>query len=83
MLPLKFRQRHTEVMMHLMSMKDHENTEAKLIQTVQQRAVAFQKAFDRCRERRRGTVQECLDPAARTYRDALDAFSELILTGTN
>jgi hypothetical protein len=63
-------------------MKEQEKTEAVLIRTVQQRAVAFEKAFDRCRELSGGTMQECLEPAARTYRDALDAFSELILTGT-
>jgi hypothetical protein len=60
-------------------MKKSENIEAELLLEVQQKAAAFEDAHNRCAERRRGTLQECLEPVARDYRDALHAFSDLIL----
>jgi hypothetical protein len=62
-------------------MKNSENVEAELLLEVQQKAAAFEDAYDRCRERRRGTLQECLEGVAHAYRDALHAFSDLILDG--
>ena len=60
-------------------MKKSENIEAELLLEVQQKAAAFEYAHNRCTERRTGTLQECLEPVARDYRDALHAFSDLIL----
>ena len=62
-------------------MKHYENTEAELLREVQQKAAAFEDANSRCRERGTGALQQCLEPDARTYRDALNAFSELIFNG--
>ena len=61
-------------------MKRRENTEAELLREVQQKAAAFKDANSRA-ERRGGTLQECLERVARNYRDALHAFSDLILNG--
>jgi hypothetical protein len=60
-------------------MKKSENIEDELLLEVQQKAAAFEEALNRCTERRRGTLQECLEPVARDYRGALHAFSDLIL----
>ena len=60
-------------------MKDDENIRAELLREVQQKAAAFEDAYNYCTERREGTLQECLQPVARNYRDALNAFSDLIL----
>jgi hypothetical protein len=62
-------------------MKKSENIEAELLFEVQQKEAAFEDAYNRCKERRKGTLQECLEPVARDYRDALHAFSDLILDG--
>jgi hypothetical protein len=62
-------------------MKNGENIEAELLLEVQQKEAAFEDANNRCRKRRRGTLQECLERVARDYRDALHAFSDLILDG--
>ena len=62
-------------------MKDHKNIEAELLLEVQQKGVAFEDAHNRCRERPIGTLEQCLEPVARDYRDALNAFSEFILEG--
>jgi hypothetical protein len=62
-------------------MKNGENIEAELLLEVQQKGAAFEDAYNRCKERRRGTLQECLEPVARDYRDALHSFSDLILDG--
>ena len=62
-------------------MKDHKNVEAELLLEVQQRGVAFEDAHNRCRERPIGTLEQCLEPVARDYRDALRAFSDFILAG--
>ena len=62
-------------------MKDGEEIETELLLEVEQKEAAFEDAYNRCKERRRGTLQECLEPVARGYRDALHKFSNLILDG--
>jgi hypothetical protein len=62
-------------------MKKSENTEAELLLEVQQKEAAFEDAYHRCRKRHMGTLQECLEAVARSYQDALRAFSDLILDG--
>jgi len=61
----------------------HKNVEADLLLAVQQKGAAFEDAHNRCRERPMSMLQECLEPVARDYRDALNAFSEFILEGRN
>ena len=68
-------------MLNQKGMKDHKNIEAELLLEVQQKGVAFEDAHNRCRERPIGTLKQCLEPVARDYRDALNAFSEFILEG--
>ena len=55
--------------------------EAELLREVQHKAAAFEDAYNRCRKRRMGMLQECLEGAMRSYQDALRAFSDLILDG--
>ena len=62
-------------------MKDRENLEAELLLAVEQESAAFRDASYRCRERRKGTLQQCLEQVAHKYRAALHAFSDLILNG--
>src|SRR5262249_696850 len=62
-------------------MKYRECLEAELLVEVQQTKAAFQGASNRCRERRAGPLHECLEPAARNYRNALHTFSDLVLDG--
>jgi hypothetical protein len=58
-----------------------ESLEAERLVAVQQTTRPFQGASNRCRERRTGTLRECLESAARNYRDALHTFSDLVLDG--
>ena len=58
-----------------------QSIEAELLHEVQHKAAAFEDAYGRCRERRMGTLQECVEAVTRSYRDALRAFSDLILDG--
>jgi hypothetical protein len=69
------------LIVHPKSVKSGENIEAELLLEVQQKAAAFEDAYNRCKERRRGTLQECLERVARDFLDALHAFSGLILDG--
>jgi hypothetical protein len=62
-------------------MRAPDKLEAELLLEVQQKGAAFEEVSNRCRERRSGTLQECLEPVARDYRDALRAFSDFILAG--
>ena len=62
-------------------MEYQECLEAELLVEVQQTKAAFEGASNHCRERRAGTLQECLEPAARNYWNALHAFSDLVLDG--
>ena len=62
-------------------MKKGEDIEAELLLEVKQKEAAFEEAHSRCKERRTGTLQECLEPVVRAYRHALHAFSNLILDG--
>jgi len=72
---------HLATVQHPKGMKNGEDIEAKLLLEVQQKEAAFKDAYNRCKERRRGKLRECLEPVARDYRDALHAFSDLILDG--
>ena len=67
--------------MHPKSVQSVENIETELLFEVQQKAAAFKDAYNRCRERSKGSLQECLEPVTRDFRDALHAFSDLILDG--
>jgi hypothetical protein len=41
-------------------MEQHENIAAELLREIQEKAAAFKDAYNRCTERRGGTLQECL-----------------------
>ena len=62
-------------------MENHKNIAAELLWEVRQKAADFEDAYNRCTKRRVGTLQECLQPVARKYRDGLKAFSNLISNG--
>ena len=70
-----------DTVLHQKSMEHHENIAAELLREVQEKAAAFKDAYNRCTERRGGTLQECLQPVASKYREVLNAFSDLILNG--
>lgn len=58
-----------------MSVKEIQALEAELLVDLQWAQVAL----DRCRQY--GNVDECLEPASRSYLNVLHAFSGLILDG--
>ena len=62
-------------------MKDREDIEAELLLEVEQKGAAFEGAYNSCKERRTGSLQECIEPVARDYRDALHTFTKWILDG--
>jgi hypothetical protein len=70
-----------ETVRHPKSVKNRQSVEAELLREVQHKAAAFEDAYNRCGDCCMGTLQECLEPAARDYGDALHAFSNLILDG--
>ena len=71
-----------DVVMHLKSsMKLSKKLEEELLVEVKRAQVTFQGASHDCRVRHEGNFRECLEPAARSYGNALREFSSLILNG--
>jgi hypothetical protein len=62
-------------------MKDSQVFEAELLVELRRAEAAYRDASDYCKERGQGRVAECMEPAARDYRNALRSFSDLILDG--